>query len=86
MVEVNCETDFVARNDDFNAFAQEVAQTGRRENPADVAALGAAKLAPAKPSKPARQALVQKIGENMSIRRFVRTRRPRERSRRTSTA
>src|SRR5439155_374973 len=38
MVEVNCETDFVAKNDDFKAFASEVAQTIVRDNPADVAA------------------------------------------------
>ena len=72
MVEVNCETDFVARNDDFKAFAQEVAQVVARDNPADVAALGAAKLASGETVEARRVALVQKIGENMSIRRFVR--------------
>ncbi len=41
MVEVNCETDFVAKNDDFRAFAAEIAQIVARDNPADVAALGA---------------------------------------------
>src|SRR6476469_3546435 len=45
MVEVNCETDFVARNDDFKAFAQEIAQIVARDNPADVQAIGEAKLA-----------------------------------------
>ena len=45
MVEVNCETDFVAKNDDFRAFAAEVAQIVARDNPADVAALGARTLA-----------------------------------------
>jgi elongation factor Ts len=68
MVEVNCETDFVARNDDFKAFAQEVAQVVARDNPADVEALAAGETIEAR-----RVALVQKIGENMSIRRFVRT-------------
>ena len=73
MVEVNCETDFVARNDDFKAFAQEVAQVVARDNPADVDALGACKLASGETVEARRVVLVQKIGENMSIRRFVRT-------------
>jgi elongation factor Ts len=72
MVEVNCETDFVARNDDFKAFAQEIAQVIARDNPADVEALGAEKLASGETVEARRVALVQKIGENMSIRRFVR--------------
>jgi len=72
MVEVNCETDFVARNDDFKAFAQEVAQVVARDNPADVAALGERKLGSGETIEARRTALVQKIGENMSIRRFVR--------------
>src|SRR6266853_640742 len=42
MVEVNCETDFVAKNDDFKAFASEVAQIIVRDNPADVAVLSSA--------------------------------------------
>src|SRR4051795_9828099 len=45
MVEVNCETDFVAKNDDFRAFASEVAQIIARDNPADVVALGSQSLA-----------------------------------------
>jgi len=73
MVEVNCETDFVARNDDFKAFASEVAQVVARDNPADVAALGDKKLASGETIEAKRTAMVQKIGENMSIRRFVRT-------------
>jgi elongation factor Ts len=73
MVEVNCETDFVARNDDFKAFAQEIAQIVARDDPADVEAIGAAKLASGEAVEARRVALVQKIGENMSIRRFVRT-------------
>jgi len=72
MVEVNCETDFVARNDDFKAFAAEVAQVIARDNPADVAALGDSKLASGETIEARRVAMVQKIGENMSIRRFVR--------------
>jgi len=72
MVEVNCETDFVARNDDFKAFAQEIAQVIARDNPADVAVLGDNKLASGETIEARRVALVQKIGENMSIRRFAR--------------
>jgi elongation factor Ts len=72
MVEVNSETDFVAKNDDFRAFAAEVAQVIARDNPADVTALGERKLASGETIEAKRTALVQKIGENMSIRRFVR--------------
>ena len=72
MVEVNCETDFVARNDEFRAFAAEVAQIVARDNPADLSALGARALASGETVETRRAALVQKIGENMSIRRFAR--------------
>jgi len=72
MVEVNCETDFVARNDDFKAFAAELAQVIARDDPADVEALGDKKLASGETIEARRVAMVQKIGENMSIRRFVR--------------
>jgi elongation factor Ts len=66
LVELNCETDFVAKNDDFVAFAQELAKLAADKDPADVAALAS----PEVESK--RQGLVQKIGENISIRRFAR--------------
>jgi elongation factor Ts len=72
MVEVNCETDFVAKNDDFKAFAAEVAQVIARDNPADAGALAGKKLASGDTIEGRRVALVQKIGENMTIRRFVR--------------
>jgi elongation factor Ts len=72
MVEVNCETDFVAKNDDFRAFAAEVAQIVARDGPADVAALGQRKLASGESVEARRTALVQKIGENLSIRRIRR--------------
>jgi elongation factor Ts len=72
MVEVNCETDFVAKNDDFKAFASEVAQIVVRDEPADVAALANAKLASGDTVETRRIALVQKIGENISLRRFAR--------------
>src|SRR5262245_758744 len=66
LVELNCETDFVAKNDDFVAFAQALAEIVATKNPADEAALVAH---PGVESQ--RQALVQKIGENITIRRFV---------------
>ncbi len=72
MVEVNCETDFVARNDDFRAFANEIAQVVARDRPADTAVLSARKLASGESIEARRVALVQKIGENLSLRRFVR--------------
>jgi len=65
LVELNCETDFVARNDSFLAYAQALAELVATKNPADVAALVAYPGVEAQ-----RQALVQKIGENISIRRF----------------
>jgi elongation factor Ts len=72
MVEINCETDFVARNDDFRAFANEVAQIVARDQPADVAALAARSLSSGDTVEARRVALVQKIGENIALRRFVR--------------
>jgi elongation factor Ts len=71
LVELNCETDFVAKNDDFLTFANGVAEVIARKNPADVAALGAEPLESATVDA-VRLALVGKIGENLSIRRFVR--------------
>jgi elongation factor Ts len=71
LIEVNCETDFVAKNADFLAFARALAELVAKENPADVESL--AKLSVAGENVEAkRQALVQKIGENLAIRRFVR--------------
>jgi elongation factor Ts len=71
LIEVNCETDFVAKNADFLAFARALAELVAKENPVDVAAL--AKLSVAGENVEAkRQALVQKIGENLALRRFVR--------------
>ena len=72
IVEVNCETDFVAKNEEFKAFAAEVAAVVARDNPADLAALGAAKLGSGDTVEGRRIALVQKIGENMTVRRFAR--------------
>jgi elongation factor Ts len=72
LVEVNCETDFVAKNEDFRAFAAEIAQLVARHAPADPAALSALSLASGETVEGRRVALVQKIGENMTVRRFVR--------------
>ena len=71
MVELNCETDFVSKNDDFIGLGAEVAKLVVEHDPADVEALSAAKLGD-KTVEEVRTALVGKIGENMSIRRFVR--------------
>jgi len=75
MVEINCETDFVARNADFIAFARKLAQLVAEKHPADVVALVALPLE-AGTVESARQALVQKLGENISIRRFSRVATP----------
>ena len=66
LVELNCETDFVAKNEDFLAFAQSLAETVAASNPEDVAQLATTQV------EERRKALVQKIGENISIRRFAR--------------
>jgi elongation factor Ts len=72
MVEVNCETDFVAKDNSFMAFAEAVARNALAENPADVEALMQTKINGATVEE-ARQALVSKIGENIQVRRFVRS-------------
>jgi elongation factor Ts len=71
LVEVNCETDFVTKNDDFIAMANAVAKLVAEKNPADVAALLALPM-DGKTVEEVRAALIGKIGENMSIRRFKR--------------
>jgi len=73
VVEVNSETDFVAKNADFQAFVDAVAKTAAAQNPADVEALGEAKLQGS--DMTVADALRDKIlviGENLKIRRFVR--------------
>jgi elongation factor Ts len=72
LVEVNCETDFVAKNEDFMAFAKNIAQAVVDSNPADVEALAATKLSSGDVVEEARKALVMKLGENMTVRRFTR--------------
>ncbi len=71
IIEVNCETDFVAKNDDFLALVKGCAQLVSGKNPADVATLSALPMGEGTVES-TRSALVGKIGENMSIRRFVR--------------
>jgi elongation factor Ts len=75
LVEVNCETDFVTKNDSFLAFAKACADLIAAHAPADVAALGALSLAQdgfGPTVEDVRKGLIGKIGENMSIRRFKR--------------
>jgi elongation factor Ts len=75
MVEVNCETDFVTKNDSFLAFAKACAELLVAHNPADVAALSALPLSQdgfGPTVEDVRKGLIGKIGENMSIRRFKR--------------
>lgn len=74
MVEVNSETDFVAKGDDFTAFANACAATVAERTPADVDALYALPLAGAggQSVAQAREGLVMKLGENIGVRRFVR--------------
>jgi len=71
IVEVNCETDFVAKNDDFLALTKSIAELIAEHNPADVAALSALPLN-GSTVEAVRTALVGKIGENITIRRFKR--------------
>jgi len=69
IVEVNCETDFVAREQDFGGFAIDVAGAALAANPATPEALLAAKMASGETVDERRRALVAKIGENISVRR-----------------
>jgi len=71
IIEVNCETDFVAKNQEFLGFAAGLAELVAVRNPSDVAALSVLKLGAATVEE-TRQGLIGKISENMTIRRFVR--------------
>jgi elongation factor Ts len=71
LVEVNSETDFVAKNPDFMEFAQAVARLVAEKSPADVAALSSLAIG-SDTVEAVRQKLVQKIGENIALRRFER--------------
>jgi len=73
VAEVNCETDFVGKNDDFMAFAKNVAETVAKNDPADIDALLGMKLANGVGSvEEDRKALVMKLGENLTVRRVER--------------
>jgi elongation factor Ts len=75
LVEINCETDFVSKNDSFLAFANGCAKLVAEKAPADVAALAALPLSQdgfGPTVEDVRKGLIGKIGENMSIRRFKR--------------
>jgi elongation factor Ts len=72
MVELNSETDFVAKNDDFIGFSQELARLVAEQSPSDVDALSALQTSHGVSVEAHRTALIGKIGENMNIRRFQR--------------
>ena len=75
LIEVNCETDFVTKNDSFLALAKAAAELIVKHNPADVAALGALPYSQdgfGPTLEDVRKGLIGKIGENMSFRRFKR--------------
>ena len=71
MVEVNCETDFVAREQDFRGFAADVARAAIAARAGAVDALLAARLPSGEVVEERRRALISKIGENISVRRVV---------------
>jgi elongation factor Ts len=75
LIEVNCETDFVSKNEAFLAFVNALAGLVAEHNPADVAALSALPLSQegfGPTVEDVRKGLIGKIGENMTIRRFQR--------------
>lgn len=74
LVEINCETDFVAKDDNFGTFAAAVARTALASDATDAAVLAEMPLAgdPATTVNGAREALIAKIGENVQVRRLVR--------------
>ncbi len=71
VIEVNCETDFVAKNEDFIKFVNDLARLVTEKAPADVAALSELPMGEGTVES-TRSALIGKIGENMSVRRFER--------------
>ncbi|MDE2304782.1 MAG: elongation factor Ts [Gammaproteobacteria bacterium] len=71
LVEVNCETDFVARGDDFQAFARDLARLALSASPAGLEALLALPYEGSSVEE-RRRALIAKIGENITVRRFTR--------------
>jgi len=70
ILEINSETDFVAKDDNFQSFASEVLQTLLQQKPVSVAELSGLSLASGQTVEEARQALIGKVGENIQVRRF----------------
>ena len=70
ILEINSETDFVAKDDNFQAFADDVLTTLAQQKPASVEALSAMVLSNGQSVEEARQALIAKVGENIQVRRF----------------
>jgi elongation factor Ts len=75
LVEINCETDFVARSDEFQEFARDVASVALLQNPVTLEALMAQKQGSGSLEE-RRRVLIAKIGENISVRRFTRVSAP----------
>lgn len=73
LVEINCETDFVAKDNSLNEFGKEVAKAVVKANPKDLEDLNNAKISTGITVEERRKEIIAKLGENISIRRFVRT-------------
>ena len=70
ILEINSETDFVAKDENFQAFADEVLATVAQQQPVSVDALATMMMANGQSVEEARQALIAKVGENIQVRRF----------------
>ena len=70
ILEINSETDFVAKDDNFQSFADQVLAVVMSEKPASVEALSGLTLSSGQTVEEARQALIAKVGENIQVRRF----------------
>jgi elongation factor Ts len=71
LIEINCETDFVAKDANFAGFVKAVAEAAAKHRPADLDGLSKSGDSSGQPLEALRQALVMKLGENISVRRFV---------------
>jgi elongation factor Ts len=72
ILEINSETDFVAKDENFQAFAENVLATVAQQNPASVEALSTMTMGNGQSVEEARQVLISKVGENIQVRRFER--------------
>jgi len=72
ILEINSETDFVAKDDNFQAFADQVLATIAEQQPDSVEALSSLQMGNGQSVEEARQALIAKVGENIQVRRFER--------------